>query len=289
MYRFVLYATAALLPTGILAQEAYVSAVSQKFQIMPSNLPAGEVLDSTFLVARYRFVYPSDNFKEGFDLLEDELTLEVAATMSKTYSRNLHLLDRNLTYEEQNAVRFRLDYNDFEVFNLVGEAATVTQRRIPYSRILQPVTQVVEYREEQQPAAWSFTGVCDTIAGYPCMQATAVVAGRQWKVWYTADIPVAANLWRFHGLPGLVMKAEECDGMFRFDCTSVASARVPILRYDWRPVRMSKEQWLKLERRMYDNPADYFLKGGDIKVLDNRTRRQLEEPWRVRYCPLDRR
>lgn len=286
MLRLILSVIAGMAPSGLFAQPR-VAAVSQKFQIMPSHLPAGEVLDSTYLVASYRYVYPSDNFKGGFDLLDDELTLQVAADRSKTFSRNLHQLDRNLTYKERNPVRFRLDYADFEVFNLAGDSATIVQRRIPYSRILQPNTQVVEYREQHRPIEWAVSDARDTIAGYPCMRATAVVAGRSWTVWYAIELPVAANLWRFYGLPGLILKAEDADRLFLFECTSVSAVRVPIYRYDWHPVRMSKEQWLRLERRMHDRPADYFLKNGEIKVLDIQTRQPLEEPWKVGCYPLE--
>lgn len=277
---------AGIVPSGLFAQ-ARVTAVSQKFQIMPSHLPASEVLDSTYLVANYRYVYPSDNFKGGFDLLDDELTLQVAADRSKTFSRNLYLLDRNLTYKERNQVRFRLDYTDFEVFNLACDSATIVQRRIPYSRILQPNTQVVEYRERHRPIEWTISDTRDTIAGYSCIRATAVVAGRSWTVWYTIELPAVANLWCFYGLPGLIMKAEDADGRFLFECTSVSAVRVPICQYDWRPVRMSKKRWLELERRMHDHPADYFLKNGEIKVLDIRTRQTLEEPWKVDCYPLE--
>lgn len=278
----------ALSLAGSTVAQVIITAVGQRFQIMPAVLPDYHTLDTTYLTVQYRYTYPCDNFKDGYELLEDDITLQVAPKKSKTFSRNLLMLDRNVTFKENNPVKFRLDYNDFEVYNLADESQIITNRRVPYSRLLQPSTQVIEYREKLPAIKWTQMESCDTIAGYPCLKATACVFGRNWTVWYTAEIPVIANLWKFNNLPGLILCAEDESKMFRFECTSINAAKEPVCFYEWRPVKMQKSKWLRMEEKMHSNPKDFFLMNGEIGVINMHTREKMDgNEWHVRYCPLD--
>ncbi len=263
-----------------------VMGISQKFQYMASELPKHEVIDSTILVANYRYFYPTDDFKGGFVRMEDDIAVQISPTKSKTYSYNLHLMDRNLSYGEKNSVRFRLDYNDFEYFYNSEEGFYEVDRRIPYSRVLYGSTHVVEYKSEILPIEWDIDPKIDTMLGYKCMSAVGKVAGREWRVWFTFEIPVRANLWLFGNLPGLVLRAESSDGNFLFECYSLRQVVEPICHYRWRPTKMSRDKWLATEREMYDNPTDYFSPGGTLNVM-NANGEPLKEKWTVRYSPLE--
>lgn len=275
-------ATVSLLSWG----QVSVMGVSQKFQYMASGLPNYEVVDSTLLVAHYRYFYPTDNFKDGFVRIEDDIAVQISPTKSKTYSHNLHLMDRNISYGEKNNVRFRLDYNDFEYFYDSEEGCYEVDRRIPYSRILYGNTQVVEYKAKAEPIEWAIDPHIDTLLGYKCMSAVGRVAGREWRVWFTFEIPVRANLWLFGNLPGLVLRAESTDGNFLFDCYSLRQVVEPICHYRWLPTKTSREKWLTTEREMYANPADYFSQGNTISAMSTNGE-PLKEKWTVRYAPLE--
>lgn len=285
MKRVTIWLIATLLTTATAAAQV-VTAVSQKFQFMPSALPKHEVRDSTLLVANYHFSYPTDNFKDGLSQLQDDITVQLSPTMSKTFSRNMHLLDRNKSYGERNNVRFRLDYNDFEYFYDMKSMEYTVERRIPYSPILYGSTQVVEYTNPIEIPLWSIEQTSESLLGYSCMKATGRVGGRQWSVWFTTEIPAIANLWLFGGLPGLVLKAEDSQGLFRFECYSVRQTTEPICYYRWQPTKMSKTEWLETEKKIYSSPRDYFSLDGGLQVigLDSGL---LQGEWSVRYAPLE--
>lgn len=262
-----------------------VMAVSQKFQFTASELPNSEPLDTSIIVANYHYKYPTDNFKDGFTSVEDDITVQLSQTMSKTFSQNLHLMDRRRSYGEENSVRFRLDYNDWEYFYDITRGEYTVNRRIPYSQLLYGNTQVVEYSAPIENPEWKINPTIDSLLGYKCMTAEGRVGGREWKVWFTTDVPARANLWLFGGLPGLVLKAEDKEGVFCFECYQVRQVSVPIEKYKWRPTRMSKDEWLKTEREMYANPLDYFSPDGELRVIG--TDRNVVESWSVRYAPLE--
>ncbi len=58
-----------------------------------------------------------------------------------------------------------------------------------------------------------------TINGHLCQKATACIGGRTWHAWFSPEIPVNDGPWLLWGLPGLILKGEEANGYFKFECT----------------------------------------------------------------------
>lgn len=58
------------------------------------------------------------------------------------------------------------------------------------------------------------------ILGYECVMAECDYHGRHWKAWFAPEIPMSFGPWKFHGLPGLILKAA-ADGGFSFVATGI--------------------------------------------------------------------
>lgn len=54
------------------------------------------------------------------------------------------------------------------------------------------------------------------ISGYTCLYATTDYGGRSWLVWFTKEIPINAGPYKFKGLPGLILEAEDTSGSYKF-------------------------------------------------------------------------
>ena len=282
----ILIALLLIMPTINIANCQTIVAINEQFQTMAARLPNAKEVGITQLVAYYNFTYPVDNYNDGFAESVDVLKVQISTNLSKTYSDNLHKRDRNLSFGEQNGAKFRFDYFDAEVFNYVSENKITVQRRLPLSQLIYNTTEVVEYSETQE-IEWTQNEGTAIINGYQCLSATASIAGRKWCVWYTLEIPTKANLWRFTGLPGLVILAEDESGEFKFDCSDINKVKEPILIYDWDTRIMSKTKWLKTEREMYTNPDNFFNRDGKLIIMDNDTHQPITETWSVRYNPLE--
>ncbi|MBR5584797.1 MAG: GLPGLI family protein [Alistipes sp.] len=282
----ILIALLLIMPTINIANCQTIVAINEQFQTMAARLPNAKEVGITQLVAYYNFTYPVDNYNDGFAESVDVLKVQISTNLSKTYSDNLHKRDRNLSFGEQNGAKFRFDYFDAEVFNYVSENKITVQKRLPLSQLIYDTTEVVEYSETQE-IEWTQNEGTAIINGYQCLSATASIAGRMWRVWYTLEIPTKANLWRFTGLPGLVILAEDESGEFKFDCSDMNKVKEPILIYDWDTRKMSKTKWLKIEREMYTNPDNFFNRDGKLIIMDNDTHQPITETWSVRYNPLE--
>lgn len=71
------------------------------------------------------------------------------------------------------------------------------------------------------PQDWTITEDTLTVLGYMCQKATTTFRGRNYSAWFTLDIPVNEGPWKLHGLPGMILKAEDGDGIFLFEAIGI--------------------------------------------------------------------
>ena len=63
---------------------------------------------------------------------------------------------------------------------------------------------------------WELTESKDSICGYASLSATVNYHGVTWNAYYTEDIPVCIGPWKLGGLPGLITRATDVDGIHTF-------------------------------------------------------------------------
>lgn len=64
------------------------------------------------------------------------------------------------------------------------------------------------YNDENQQN-WKISKETDKIIGYSVQKATLDFGGRKWIAWFTNEIPFQDGPYKFHGLPGLIVKVED--------------------------------------------------------------------------------
>lgn len=79
--------------------------------------------------------------------------------------------------------------------------------------------------EEAIPAPeWQLVEGDTTILTYACQKAVAHFRGRVWTAWYAPELAYDNGPWKLGGLPGLILKADEKDGIFSFTATGIEKA-----------------------------------------------------------------
>lgn len=68
----------------------------------------------------------------------------------------------------------------------------------------------------EQMAYWQIVEEIDTILGYACQKANLSYAGRNYTAWFTPEIPISDGPWKFWGLPGLILKVIDEQGLFEW-------------------------------------------------------------------------
>lgn len=89
----------------------------------------------------------SDDEEDGLPILSG---IHKPKNVCKTFSENLHLLERNKTFHEKNKMKFRLNYIPYTTFTNYPKGCITEENRIPYSAILQGSLLVVVYTDSSR-------------------------------------------------------------------------------------------------------------------------------------------
>lgn len=124
-----------------------------------------------------------------------------------------------------------------------------------------------KYEETYPLFSWQYLPERKSIGNYNCQKAIASFRGREWHVWFTPDIPTSFGPWKFYGLPGLVVYAEDKLRHYRFEL--IGFQRLPagyrmVTHYAPDEVRnfikISRERYLKELSMFLEDPLTYQVR-----------------------------
>lgn len=72
---------------------------------------------------------------------------------------------------------------------------------------------------------WKLKKETEEICGYTCSTAVAEYLGRTWIIWFAEEISLSLGPWLLWGAPGMILKAEDEQGLFRFTCEEISVAQ----------------------------------------------------------------
>ncbi|MDQ2179542.1 GLPGLI family protein [Marinifilum sp. D714] len=95
-----------------------------------------------------------------------------------------------------------------------------------------------------------------TISGYSCQMATCNFAGRDYIAWYTMEIPVSDGPYKFHGLPGLIVRISDMKNQHIFQMYKVKNCDT------------SKDMLFVAENNIQETTAPKFAKAMKAHIAD---------------------
>jgi len=244
------------------------------------------VLDSSDVSLVYRFNFAAF---EGDTALTgaDRMLLIVGDECSKYFSERLVKIDNECAEHADDVYFARCSQGGeqgYEVFTFPKESKMVVTNRLPID------LRVVRYEESLPKIKWEMGSETREILGHVCFSATARLFGRDYKAWFTPEIPVSIGPWKLHGLPGAVLLAEDSEHLFRFECIGISAQKEAIKMYKWDYDDKSKAEYLKFERDMYLHAGEYVTSSSyNVYIFDNSEKgyHKLSEDWSAYYCPLE--
>lgn len=117
--------------------------------------------------------------------------------------------------------------------------------------------QFAKYTEPFEEMQWEIvTDSTATILDYECVMAQSSYHGRNWTVWFAPEIPVSDGPWKFAGLPGLILKATESEGVHSFTANGIETVdqELPGMpRDDWYSSE-DRKKFLQSHRKYLQDP-----------------------------------
>ncbi|WP_185211200.1 GLPGLI family protein, partial [Elizabethkingia meningoseptica] len=101
---------------------------------------------------------------------------------------------------------------------------------------------------EIKPFNWKISTEVKKIGSYNTQKATTQYGGRDWEIWFTTEVPFQDGPYKFCGLPGLIVKAEDSNNDYSFDLMQTKKIAEPytIQNRGGQIITVKKADYLKM-------------------------------------------
>lgn len=123
--------------------------------------------------------------------------------------------------------------------------------------------------EEDRPVNWKISSETTKIGEYKVQKAETEFGGRKWTAWFTTDLPYQDGPYKFSGLPGLVVKAEDADGDYSFDLMkNYKIADFPEMTTFGNVIKVKRTDYVKQQEKFKADPMSFVnsQRGGGISA-----------------------
>ena len=163
-----------------------------------------EKIDSTQFVAFYNYTIQTQD-DEGQNVT-DSIRLALLVGTRATYCATVLAYNRDGRASSEMMNAFIMHHQNV-LTDLEKSEVTALEPIYPYRYLS---------KEPLAKVDWTLTDDTLTISGLLCNRATGKLYGMQWTAWYTEEMASSAGPWKLRGLPGLIVKAEDSEGIHCF-------------------------------------------------------------------------
>ena len=253
-----------------------------------------DTIDHKVLTVQYEMDALTDLSKPDARM-QETMRLDIGRQASRFYSYTAFVADSVLAADMANGASSELIAQHANQYQ--SQWSEQTFKNYPAGRVttLDELAGDICRLRCEEPAEkprWTLTQDTLTLLGYHCTRATTQFKGRQWSAWYTTDIPVSEGPWKLCGLPGLILKAEDDEGHYRFTADGLEQSHgtEPILfgGNDYQPV--DRKQYDKMQKRFAADPVGFItgiMPNVKITVRDNHGNK-TKNPKDTPYNPIER-
>ncbi|MCH4896604.1 GLPGLI family protein [Marinilabiliaceae bacterium JC040] len=216
-----------------------------------------EIIDKAFLECQYNYSFLSDISKPK-ERTEDRMILQIGKNRSKYFSYTNLLIDSimrsNISTEEKllKIKKFKTTVTSTIYKNFKKNKVSFVDKIF-----------MTDYKctEEIPDFKWNIKGEYSKILGYECQKATCKFRGREYTAWFTKNLPINNGPWKFHGLPGLIMKVVDSENHFQFTIVGIRKLKdTPISFPKKQYLNTSIKKFQKVKTKFNENPIA-FIKG----------------------------
>lgn len=146
-----------------------------------------------------------------------------------------------------------------------------------------------EYNEALPDFDWELAPSDDTVInGYVCSVAHARFRGRDWTVWFTPELPINSGPWKFNGLPGAVLRAEDSQKHYVWECVAIKQVDGFLIRYEVPTKTLTYRTLKKYLQNVHQSPLMMLGHGGASVFYSKESKSFLDDSWTTPYNPIER-
>ncbi|HMU07558.1 MAG TPA: GLPGLI family protein [Kaistella sp.] len=225
----------------------------------------------------YEYKFVSDSTKKE-NIEKEFMVLDVNPKGSKFYSYEKFRADSLVTIELerqknsnseiisiQNYYKGKIHYTvsktypNFETFYLIGMGMDTYKV------------------SDERKAVWKILPVKEKIGEFNTQKAETELFGRKWTAWFATEIPIHDGPYKFHGLPGLIVKLTDKTNSHSFELKAVKKffendKPKPASPFVTSPeISINQKQYQKMYLELRNDPAktlrEMLSQGGEMKLI----------------------
>ena len=263
-----------------------INAQTEQHDAILRTLTNAKILDSASIRITYSLIFVADSNKLNEKLIDRKILL-IGNSVQHFYSYYSRFRDSVVTANSKKGGK-ATKLPDFpkgvcaEWYNIYNNFPSKKQTTV--ENISNFSMYVFNENLEDFPQ-WNITRDTQTILNYLCYKAICKYHGRVWEAWFTLDIPINAGPWKLHGLPGLILKANDERQHYKFECNGIERLKnpEPILMYEVAYKAASdpnhtgtREQYLKELNQFYNNYVNSLLANGCCVAITDDSGKEIE-------------
>lgn len=235
----------------------------------------------------YEYKFIPDSTK--LDKVSTEImNLDVASEGSRFYSYTVYHADSTMKVDlekqlantgminikpdmRKGEMRYKVSkkYPDYQIFfhnQLLGDSYKVT---------------------EERKINWKISSEKQKIGNWNAQKAETDFGGRHWVAWFASEIPIQDGPYKFHGLPGLIVKLEDKTGSHIFTLQGVKNiSEIPADVFSSKEISVNRKQYQKLVSEYENDPTKGYkqMQVGNItmKMVEGSSKHLKEQEERMK-------
>jgi GLPGLI family protein len=227
-----------------------------------------------------RFIYEYKYVPDSTEMstVETEImNLDIALKGSKFYSSTEQAADSTMT-EMQKKPNGKMDFTKIKF----GKVKEVVEKMYPnFNIFLFQRLDVDAYKvEDDREIIWKILPKKEKIGNWETQKASTKMYGRNWTAWFTTSLPFQDGPYKFHGLPGLIVKISDSNQTHIFELKAVKNLNKD---EEWKsfdqknlfqkPIPLQQERFKNVYLKFRKDPAAGMRQmvdqsGNQIKMID---------------------
>ena len=110
---------------------------------------------------------------------------------------------------------------------------------------------------DERKINWKILPEKAKIGEWNAQKAEADFAGRHWTAWFSAEIPIQDGPYKFHGLPGLIVKIEDKTGSHKLELKGIKNitGELDINVFEAKEIAVNSKQFQKVVKEYENDPT----------------------------------
>ncbi|SHK56543.1 GLPGLI family protein [Epilithonimonas mollis] len=206
-------------------------------------------------IYEYRFIPDSTNLE---DVKTEMMFLDTNSQGSKYYSYTVFNSDSLMKADLEQQLKATGSINVKSDMRKGDVRYSVTKTYPDYKINLHRKLSMDAYNiSDDRKINWKISSEKEKIGSWNAQKAEADFAGRHWTAWFSTEIPIQDGPYKFHGLPGLIVKIEDKTGSHKMELRGVRtiSSELDINVFEAKEIAVSTKQFQKVMTEYERDPT----------------------------------